>query len=262
MSIKVIADVHGAFDALEEQLEEDDIAILLGDYVNLIDFKTLDGVLAEVYSRELVESALELFAGGMANERDDTRARVRELVAHDPGRQAHFVELLEENYERLFSSIRCRAYLIYGNTDSPEIMKRYAGDNVELVEVGEAVIDGIRFGFVSGSPHSRWTMGLPGELPDGEYDRRIASLGKVDVLCSHYPPAIPSLSYDTIAQRDEEGSTALLEYNLRSAPAFHYFGHVHHPASNWMRIGETLMVNAGFFREHRTAIEHPFTAHE
>jgi len=100
-------------------------------------------------------------------------------------------------------------------------------------------------------------VGLPGEMNIEEYDRRVRDLGPVEVLCTHYPPAVPALTFDTCADRDEAGSASLLEYIEEHSPTYHYFGHVHHPRVTSERLGSTCLVNVGFFREHRTAVVHP-----
>ena len=53
-------------------------------------------------------------------------------------------------------------------------------------------------------------MRTPYEIDDEEYAAKIEALGEVDVLCSHIPPEVPELCYDTVARRFERGSEALL----------------------------------------------------
>ena len=74
------------------------------------------------------------------------------------------------------------------------------------------------------------------------------ALGPVDVLCSHIPPAVPELCYDTTARRFERGSQALLEAIRATGPRYALFGHVHQPLVPRMRIGRTECVNVGHFR--------------
>lgn len=253
MAIKVIADIHGEYEALVEQLAADDIAILLGDYVNLIDFRSLDGILSEVYSRQEVARALDLFARGNPHE---ARRKIGEVVGSSPEKAMMIRDLVKRSYVRLFESIPCRCYMLYGNTDNPYLMDELKTENVEILECGVVEIQGQRFGFVSGAPHGPWTVGLPGEVEPEEYVRRVLSLEPVDVLCTHYPPAVPDLTWDLLAGRDEVGSEALLGYIESHAPAYHYFGHVHHPRESSCSLGGTTLVNAGFFRQLRAAVIH------
>jgi Icc-related predicted phosphoesterase len=253
LAVKIISDIHGEYGALADQLEPGDTAVLLGDYVNLIDFQTLEGILSDVYSREQVARALELFAKGDPHE---ARRRVREVVGSSSEQSARIGQLVAESYRLLFDSIPCRCIMIYGNTDNPWLIKEIGGGKVEMVEAGVVAVEGQRFAMLSGSPHGPWTVGLPGEIEPAEYERRVAELEPADVLCTHYPPAVPELTWDELAGRDEAGSDALLDYIDRYEPSVHYFGHVHHPRVATAVRGRTRLINAGFFREHGTALLH------
>jgi Icc-related predicted phosphoesterase len=68
------------------------------------------------------------------------------------------------------------------------------------------------------------------------------------VLCTHIPPALPELLYDTTARRLERGSEALLAEVERAQPRYLLFGHVHQPLARRARVGRTECVNVGHFR--------------
>ena len=72
-------------------------------------------------------------------------------------------------------------------------------------------------------------MRTPYEIDDEDYAAKVEALGEVDVLCSHIPPEVPELLYDTVARRFERGSGALLEAIRRTQPRYVLFGHVHQP---------------------------------
>ncbi|MBU1672589.1 MAG: hypothetical protein KKF41_11390 [Actinobacteria bacterium] len=254
MAIKIISDVHGEYGALADRLEPDDTAVLLGDYLNLIDFRTLEGILSEVFSSEEVAHALALLAGG---DRENAKRQIREVVGNSPEKQARMGELIHGAYSDFFASIPCRCYMLYGNTDNPALMRHYAGDNVTIIESGTEELDGQVFGFISGTPHGPWTIGLPGEMEVEKFEAFVASLGPVDVLCTHYPPAVDDLTWDVEAGRDEAGSHALLGYVDTFKPSHHYFGHVHNPRATALRRGETCLVNVGYFRRGKTVVVHP-----
>jgi Icc-related predicted phosphoesterase len=254
LAIKIISDVHGEYAALREQLKPDDTAVLLGDYLNLIDFRTLDGILADVYSREEVARVLELMASG---DKELARTQIREAIGGIPEKSERVREKIAASYTEFFESIPCRCYMLYGNTDGPLVMEHLIAGPAELVECGVVEIEGQTFGMVSGAPQGPWNAGLPGEMDSERYDEMVDSLGPVDVLCTHYPPAIPDLTWDTLAKRDEAGSEALLAFIDRYSPGFHYFGHVHSPLEECCLRGETRVVNAGFFRQRKTALVHP-----
>lgn len=253
MAVKIIADVHGAYDSLAAQLEPEDTAILLGDYLNLVDFRTLDGILSQVYTREEIFIALSALAAGSS---ELAKRSIRDISAGDEEKHRRVRELMREAYSAFFASLPCRSYVIYGNTDSPEMMRELATGDAQLVEAGVIDIEGQRFGFVSGNPHGPWTVGLPGEMEPAAYGALVESVGSVDVLCTHCPPAIPELTWDRLANRDEVGSSALVEYLDRFQPSRHYFGHVHNPRVSSVVRGRTRVMNAGFFRERRTVVIH------
>ena len=71
------------------------------------------------------------------------------------------------------------------------------------------------------------------------------------MLCSHIPPAVPELCYDTVARRFERGSEALMEAIHAVRPRYALFGHVHQPLVPRMRIGATECVNVGHFNAAR-----------
>lgn len=254
MAVKILSDIHGEYGAIKEQLERDDVAVMLGDYLNLIDFRTMDGILAQVYSRDEVVRALALIAKGNKKE---ARQQIRATIGGTAEKNEKVRELIVQSYEEFFASIPCKCFMLYGNTDGPEVMRGFAGGKNELVESGVVTVGGERFGMVSGAPYGPWNVGLPGEMETERYNGLVASLGPVDVLCTHYPPAVPDLTWDMLGNRDEEGSAALLDFIDAHTPAYHYFGHVHHPRSSRAARGNTRLVNAGFFREQKTALIHP-----
>ena len=252
-----MSDIHGEYEAMRAQLQPDDVAVLLGDYLNLIDFRTLDGILSEVYSREEIRKVLTLMATG---DKEKARVKIRDAIGGTPEKSEQVRAMVAASYTEFFESIPCKCFMLYGNTDGPEVMKKLgATAEVELVECGVVEVDGQRFGMVSGAPQGPWNAGLPGEMDTERYDRMVASLGPVDVLCTHYPPAIPDLTWDTLADRDEVGSAALLAYIDEHAPSIHYFGHVHHPRESCLVRGATTVFNTGFFRVSKTAVVHPAT---
>ena len=253
MAVKIVSDIHGEYRALASQLRTDDTAVLLGDYLNLIDFRTLDGILSEVYTKEQIIIALSEFAKGR---KELARRSIREIAGGGSEQSRRVRELIVTGYQDFFSSLPCKCYLLFGNTDDPSLLKELSAGDVEVFDSGVVTIGQERFGFVSGTPHGPWTVGLPGEMDPEDYGKLVDSLGPVDVLCTHCPPAIPELTWDRLANRDEMGSAALLDYLDEFQPAHHYFGHVHNPVASEVYRGRTKVVNAGFFKQHRTALEH------
>jgi Icc-related predicted phosphoesterase len=115
----------------------------------------------------------------------------------------------------------------------------------DRVEVG-----GVTFGLVGAGLISPYRT--PNEIPEAEFAAKLDAVGEVDVLCTHIPPAVPELLYDTEARRLETGSAALLDVIRRTQPRYALFGHVHNPLVRRVRIGRTECVNVGHFRATRT----------
>jgi Icc-related predicted phosphoesterase len=121
------------------------------------------------------------------------------------------------------------------------------------VRPGQHVLDGQRveldgwtFGFVGGGLRTAYRT--PNEIDDDVFATKVAAVGDVDVLCTHIPPAVPELLYDTVARRMERGSEALLQLVTESRPRYVLFGHVHQPLQSRIRIGTTECINVGHFR--------------
>ena len=52
MRIKLVSDIHGAADALAREAAGADALLVCGDLVNLIDYRTMEGIAAEVFGPE------------------------------------------------------------------------------------------------------------------------------------------------------------------------------------------------------------------
>lgn len=96
-------------------------------------------------------------------------------------------------------------------------MAGYAGPGTTVLDGERVEIGGRVFGFVGGG--LRTPMRTPYEISDEEYAAKIEAVGEVDVLCTHIPPEVPELVYDTVARRFERGSLALLDAIRRTRPA-------------------------------------------
>ncbi len=250
MKIKLLADIHGEVDALREVIEPGDTAVLLGDLLNWVDFNSLEGMLSEVLEKQEIAQLLgEIEQGNIKKAKIMAAAFLKNVGVHHEKLRG----IARSAYEELFSAIPCRAYVIYGNTDYPDILKECLPSNIELIETGCMEIGGARFGFVSGVPPYRWGVGLPGEIDAETYRKRIDNLEPVDILCTHFPPAYPELTFDVKAKRSEEGSSALTEYIEKVKPDYAFFGHVHQPREKSKQVGRSKLINTGYFRKEKKA---------
>ena len=257
MRLLVVADVHGAYARLGRALADDDILISLGDHINVIDYADLSGLLADFVDRDTIESTLDLIQNG------DLKAARRAMAGAAgsvPDLFAKIHRAAQEAYFEMASVIPCRSYFIYGNVDFPDALDKNLHDDQTLVEAETIEIQGKRFGLVSGHPPGPYSFGMPGEIERDEFARRLHEIGHADVLCVHSPPALPGLTYDIEADRDEEGSRDSLYYATLHRPALVLFGHVLQP-----RVAEFVdrdepdspvrYLNVGCFRDTGRLLE-------
>ncbi|MFN2589534.1 MAG: metallophosphoesterase, partial [Actinomycetota bacterium] len=207
MRVTAISDLHGAVEHVEDVARRCDVLLVLGDLINVLDYRTWDGILVEIFGREPVVEAAELRAQGRY---DEARSVIRDRWTDPEHFRARFVELARRDYERVFEVLPEHTYVTFGNVDHPDLLRSLLPDRVRFVD-GEAVTFGtMTFGFVGGGV--RTPLGVPGEVSDEEYQAKFGRVGPVDVICTHMPPRIPWYTYDVVARKFEPGSVALIEY--------------------------------------------------
>ncbi len=242
MDIKLIADVHGDVDTVRSEAATCDVLLILGDLINVIDYENAGGILAEVYGSEAVRTWSSLRAEGKFEE---SREVLRSVSA---GREQElrglFFSRIDEETKAFCDEIPPNVVVTFGNVDVPDLIRRYLPEGVRFVDAEVLVLDGARFGFIGGGLPK---VGIPGEVSIEAYGEKVAALGPVDVLCAHVPPAIDDLTYDVVADFNEPGSEALLEYVREHAPSHLYFGHVHQPKAAETQIGATRAINVGSY---------------
>ena len=254
MSVYIVSDLHGASDALTKSVPEGSSLVLLGDLINFIDYTSMTGILTEVFSVEAVEQVVRLRTAGKVDEARrlmQERARGREdEIKNQIGTR------VVEQYESVFAALPDPTYLILGNVDSPHVVAGFvdASPAVELVDGRVVTLEGERFGFVGGALPT--PLQVAGEITEEEMHAKVDALGEVDVLCSHIPPAVPELCFDTLAGKAEKGSADLLTYIEDVQPRRAYFGHVHQPLLSSLHIGRTQCINVGYFRATGRAWPH------
>lgn len=253
MRIKVIADVHGDLDAVLRAAAACDVLLLLGDLINVIDYSNAGGILGEVYGTAAIKQWSVLRAQGRF---DDSRAVLREASrGREQEVRAMFAAKIEEAHSVFCEQVPANVVVTYGNVDNPELIKRYLPDDVRFVDGDVLELGGTSFGFVGGGLPK---VGIPGEVPVPEFDRKVRSLPRVDVLCAHVPPAIEDLTFDVVAEFNEPGSESLLSYIHEHGPTHVYFGHVHAPRVARTRVAGSVLVNVGHhFRTTGEAVDHP-----
>ncbi len=253
----LVADVHGAADALRRVAAAGEPLLVLGDLINFIDYRSNEGILADVAGRELVTELVGLrttgdFGGASALWRRFAAGRETEL-------QSVFDHHVRQAYDEICAALDgAEAYVTYGNVDRPDLLADMLPPGCRFVDAEVLEISGLRIGFAGGGAPS---LGTPGEVSEVAMADKLASLGPVDVLCTHVPPAVSSLAKDVIGGR-EKSFQAILDYVVRQQPAYHYFGDIHQPQAVSWRIGRTVCRNVGYFRATGRAMRHEFTVVE
>ncbi|MFD7165711.1 metallophosphoesterase family protein [Streptomyces violascens] len=242
MRVHVVSDVHGNIEGLAKAGDGADALVCLGDLVLFLDYADHSrGIFPDLFG---VENADRIVALRTARRFEEARELGRSLWA-GLDREAAIEAAVRRQYAEMFAAFPTPTYATYGNVDMPDLWPQYAGPGTTVLDGQRVEIAGRVFGFVGGG--LRTAMRTPYEISDEEYAAKVEALGEVDVLCSHIPPEVPELVYDTVARRFERGSRALLAAIHRTRPRYSLFGHVHQPLARRMRIGRTECVNVGHF---------------
>ncbi|GHG34495.1 metallophosphoesterase [Streptomyces hydrogenans] len=240
----MVSDVHGNSDALARAGDGADALICLGDLVLFLDYADHSrGIFPDLFGTANADRLVELRTARRFDEARDLGRSLWAGLAVD--RDTAIESAVRRQYAELFAAFPTPTYATYGNVDIPTLWSEYAGPGTTVLDGQRIELGGLVVGFVGGG--LRTPMRTPYEISDEEYAAKVEALGEVDVLCSHIPPDVPDLTYDTVARRFERGSRALLDALRRTRPRYALFGHVHQPLVRRMRIGSTECVNVGHF---------------
>lgn len=240
----IVADVHGEADALRRAASTPGPLVVLGDLINMIDYRTNDGIIKDITGAEFVDEWVRLRVAGRWDATHEMWHEFRDR--HDPDELRRvFTDRVRAQYEQVCSALEgAEAYVTYGNVDRPDMMREMLPGGVRFVDGEVFEIEGWSVGFAGGGLPS---LNTPGEVDTESMRDKLATLRGVDVLCTHVAPAVPELAGDVISGR-AKGSRVLLEHLLADQPRYHYFGDVHQPRATEWRIASTRSVNAGYFR--------------
>lgn len=247
----IVSDVHGAFADLARVVARGETLLVLGDLINLMDYRTGEGIIADVLGRDFARASAGLRAAGdYPAMRDLWRSHVGERFTEV---RAQIDQLAADEYAACRRALDGgRGYVTYGNVDRPSQLAASLPDGLRFVDAEAVEIDGLTFGFVGGGIAT--PVGAAGEVTDEEMFEKLSAIGRVDVLCSHLPPAVPALHYDVVTGRFERASQPILEYLGDVKPLFHFFGDVHQPQATSWRVGATRCQNVGYFRATRRPV--------
>lgn len=251
VAVYVVSDLHGAIEDLREAVPEGATLLLLGDLINFLDYINMTGILTEVFPVADVAAVVELRTAGRVEE---ARAMMRSRSAgREDEIRAAIAARVQAQYEEVFAGLPDPTHLILGNVDHPGLVAGFA-ERFPSVSLSDGIVvslEGERFGFVGGALPT--PLHAAGEISEEAMRAKIEGLGECDVLCSHIPPSVPELCFDTLAGRQERGSDDLLRYIEDVQPRRAYFGHVHQPLLSTLHVGRTLCVNVGYFRSTKKA---------
>lgn len=244
MRIAVVSDVHGRTDGLARAADGADLFVCLGDLILFMDYDDpSQGIFPDIHGEANAREYIRLRTENRWQDARDLSHRLWSGAGGDPweviGRE------VAKQYRALFDAMP-GGLLTYGNVDVPTLWPQFVRDRHRVVDGAAVELRGLRIGFVGGGLPS--PMRTPFEIPEEEFDAKIEAIGPVDVLFSHIPPALPEITFDTVARRFERGSAGLLRAILRWQPRYVLHGHVHNPLVRRTRIGRTEIVNVGHFR--------------
>jgi len=253
MRVHIVSDVHGAVDDLARAGDGSDLFICLGDLLLYLDYADpSQGAFAEVFGADLAHDYIRL---RLAKRFDEARALTasaweRTSGSNDPAaRMEFFSSIIRDQYAKIFAALPEPSLFTFGNVDVPALAEPFIRSGQQLLDGQVTYIDGISFGFVGAGLPSPYRT--PNEVSIADFDAKVASLGAVDVLCTHIPPAIPDLTFDVVARRFEVGSSSIRDLIQATSPKYALFGHVHQPLADRYRIGRTECLNVGHFRSRR-----------
>jgi Icc-related predicted phosphoesterase len=245
MRVHVVSDVHGRADALARAADGADALICLGDLLLFLDYADHgQGIFADLFGAQAASHYVELRTAKKFAEAREFSAGL--FTGRPESRSSLFEAAMGRQYAGMFAALPEPAYLTYGNVDVPGMWARYLKPGHRVLDGGTVEIGGWTFGFVGGGLKSAYHT--PYEVTEEEFRAKLEAIGEVDVLCTHIPPAVPELLYDTVARRLEIGSVALLDTIKATRPRYSVFGHVHQPLARRTRIGTTECLNVGHFR--------------
>ncbi|MEU9125592.1 metallophosphoesterase [Streptomyces sp. NPDC048506] len=247
MRVHVVSDVHGNSRDLAAAGAGADALVCLGDLVLFLDYADHSrGIFPDLFGVANAHALVELRTARRFDEARELGRRLwGELDGTGASREAVIEGAVRRQYAELFAAFPTPTYATYGNVDIPRLWPEYAGPGTTVLDGQRVEIGGWVFGFVGGGLST--PMRTPYEISDEEYAAKIEAVGEVDVLCTHIPPDVPELCYDTVARRFERGSSALLNAIRTTRPRYSLFGHVHQPLARRVRIGGTECVNVGHF---------------
>lgn len=249
MRLSVVSDIHGNLEGLRRAAGDAEVLLVLGDLLDYVDYHDpSQGILGSIFGADRVAELIRLRTVG---DFDGFHAYDRLLWASVTEPEAVLNSYVQDRYGAIIEMLGPNTYVTLGNVDVRHLWDAVAPTHLKCLD-GEVVsIGGLSFGFVGGGAVKHLPEGSPWKSFDRHPDvfrERLGLLGSVDVLCTHIPPKVRELRFDTVADRTEMYGPGIVEYIDEHAPSRALFGHIHHPLAKEARIGSTLCRNVGYFK--------------
>lgn len=247
----IVSDVHGAFEPLARLARGPETLLVLGDLLNLMDYRTGEGITADILGYDVARRIAGARAAG-----DFGAMRTiwsQEIGADHEGFRARFDQGALDQYRAMRNLLEgTTGFATFGNVDRPDQLRAHLPDGWRFVHGEVLEIEGWRVGVVGGGIAT--PLHARGEVTDDEMRAALDAIGPVDVLCSHLPAAVRPMHLDVVTGRVERASLPILEYLHRHRPRFHFYGDVHQPQALTWRVGPTRCRNVGYFRATRRPV--------
>lgn len=253
MRIHVVSDVHGNLDALGRAGDGADLLIVLGDLLDYVDYHDPHGgILGSMFGAERVAPFIAMRTVGAFAE---LHAYNQQLWAGVADPEGAITEIVAGRYTKAIEMLGDHALVTLGNVDVEPVWAALAPPGLRCLDGDTVTVDDLDIGFVAGGSTRPGLRLRPSDSPwkpfvrsAEDFQAALDRLGPVDVLCSHIPPDLTALRYDTVPGRLEMFGPGLLERIDADQPALALSGHVHQPLSHRVRRGRTECVNVGHFQ--------------
>ncbi len=202
--VHVVSDVHGSADALARAGDGADALICLGDLLLFVDYADHGaGRARRAVRRRRGRAGTWRCVPPVATTRPATSPG--RCGPRSTDREAAVAAAVRQQYAEMFAAFPDPTYATYGNVDVPDGLGRSSPGRACRCSTARwsSWAAGGSGSSAAGCPRR---CGRRSRCADAEFAAKIAAVGRVDVLCSHIPPAVPELLYDTVARRFEQGS--------------------------------------------------------